>query len=180
MGYDTYFEGAFTVKQKLDPEVIDMINRFSRSRRMQRDSQKLADALGISLEQCLERYLEEGQLFCEDEDTAVVDHNEPPSQQPGLWCQWVAAECGHHIMWDGGEKFYYYVEWLKYIIKVFLQPRGDELVGEVFYAGDSEDDVGWIVVRNKEVRCPNKLSSSCCTARRLLQILTDLFSCVVL
>jgi hypothetical protein len=73
MGYTTDFVGSFSVNRPLDLQTMEMINRFSESRRMKRDSKKLAHALAISLEECLERYLEEGQLYCEDEDTAVVD-----------------------------------------------------------------------------------------------------------
>ena len=44
--------------------------------------------------------------------------------QPGLWCQWVPNASGTAIVWDEGEKFYYYIEWIKYLIEHFLRAVG--------------------------------------------------------
>lgn len=41
---------------------------------------------------------------------------------PDLWCQWVPSDDGTQVKWDGGEKFYYYTEWMKYLIHHFLMP----------------------------------------------------------
>lgn len=71
--------------------------------------------------------------------------------QPGLWCQWVPAPDNDGIEWDGGEKFYNYVEWLGYLIHHFLSPWGYTLNGEVAWNGDSSDDHGVIYVRDNVV-----------------------------
>jgi hypothetical protein len=55
------------------------------------------------------------------------------------------------IEWDGGEKFYDYVEWLEYIINNFLAPKGYVLNGECPYQGEDSDDVGKIVVKDNVV-----------------------------
>jgi hypothetical protein len=44
-------------------------------------------------------------------DLSIIDHNYPPENQPGLWCQWIPNEDGTAICWDGGEKFYNSIEW---------------------------------------------------------------------
>ena len=53
--------------------------------------------------------------FGQDHDNSIVDYNEPPTGQPGLWCQWIIED--NEIIWDGGEKFYNYIEWIEYLIE---------------------------------------------------------------
>lgn len=74
--------------------------------------------------------------------------------QPGLWCQWIVEdhnECDE-LMWDGGEKFYNYVEWLRYLIEHFFSKWDVKLNGEVFWEGESSDDKGKIVVKDNIVK----------------------------
>jgi hypothetical protein len=64
---------------------------------------------------------------------------------PGIWCQWIINDEGE-LVWDGGEKFYNYVEWLKYLIENYFQPWGVLLNGEIEWQGESMEDRGMIVV----------------------------------
>lgn len=34
---------------------------------------------------------------------------------PGIWCQWIINSNGR-LLWNGGEKFHHYIEWLQYLI----------------------------------------------------------------
>lgn len=79
---------------------------------------------------------------------AVVESLEA---QPGLWCQWRPTEDGSAIAWDCGEKFYYYTEWLRYLIGHFLTPWGYVLNGVVEWHGEDDEDVGRIIVRDNVV-----------------------------
>lgn len=114
----------------------------------------------------------------QDRDDSIVDYNTPPLQptydkyrpdfqaylaaeqqaiadgvcQPGLWCQWLPNEDGTAIKWDEGEKFYYYVEWLEYLIRHFLAPWGYTLNGEVSWQGEESEDRGVIYVKDNVVR----------------------------
>jgi hypothetical protein len=81
----------------------------------------------------------------------IVDHNDPPTGQPGLWCQWTPTSNRQAIEWDGGEKFYKYVQWLQYIITHFLERWGYTLNGKVYWQGESSDDQGTIVVVNNQI-----------------------------
>lgn len=81
----------------------------------------------------------------------VVDDNTPPASQPSLWCQWIPTLDCTAIEWDGGEKFYYYVEWLSYLIEHFLVPWGYVLNGTVTWKGEDEGDTGTIVVDNNQI-----------------------------
>ena len=71
--------------------------------------------------------------------------------QPSLWCQWTINEDGTCLEWDGGEKFYNYVEWLKYLIQHFFDKWGVKLNGEITWEGEDSEDMGKIVVVDNEV-----------------------------
>ena len=68
-----------------------------------------------------------------------------------MWCQWIPDGGEDAIVWDQQEKFYYYVEWLEYIIKHFLQPWGYVLNGEVEWTGEARNDIGVICVNDNVV-----------------------------
>jgi hypothetical protein len=51
------------------------------------------------------------------------------------------------------EKFYNYVEWLEYLINVFLKPRGYVLEGCVRFFGEETEDMGYIEVKRNKVKC---------------------------
>src|SRR3989344_1382437 len=43
---------------------------------------------------------------------------------PGFWCDWAPNEDGTELSWNGGEKFYDYVEWLALGIQRFFKRGG--------------------------------------------------------
>lgn len=112
----------------------------------------------------------------QDMDESIVDYNTPPGQegyskgldfsvryvkndilikngvcQPGLWCQWILSD-NKTLEWDGGEKFYYYTEWLGYLINNFFEEWGIKLNGEVTWKGEESEDLGKIVIKNNNVQ----------------------------
>ena len=86
-----------------------------------------------------------------ENDGSVINQNQEPSTQPGLWCQWVLTKDGEHLEWDGGEKFYNYIEWLQYMIKNFFEPWGIKLNGEITWVGEDSSDRGKIKVTDNKV-----------------------------
>lgn len=119
----------------------------------------------------------------QEHDVSIIDYNCPPGQmeydstfdfsarwdenririasgtcQPGLCCQWIVKEDegGNQVlMWDGGEKFYNYVEWLKYLIVHFFEKWNVKLNGEIEWAGEDINDRGKIVVKDNVVKVLN-------------------------
>ena len=87
----------------------------------------------------------------EDVADSVLAYNREPEGMPGLWCQWVPTADGTALRWDQNEKFYYYKEWLIFLITHFLEPWGCKLNGTVRYQGVSLDDYGALVVRDSLV-----------------------------
>ncbi len=84
-----------------------------------------------------------------DKSSWGTDPNYPNS--PESYCQWEITEDGEGLQWDGGEKFYDYVDWLEYLIKFFFAPRGYILTGQIEWNGEDKNDIGKITVLNNIV-----------------------------
>ena len=145
MGYSTDFEGDIGIEPPLSLKEVNFLNKFSDSRRVHREN---------------------GPYCCDDNVSDVIDHNQPPQGQPGLWCQWVPDESGSAIIWDGNEKFYCAGEWMVYVIEHFLKEnplakaenpeefeflQGHTLNGEICAQGDESDDRWQIEVKDNVV-----------------------------
>lgn len=94
---------------------------------------------------------------------SIIDYNKPAKTQPGLWCQWVPNNDGTKIIWDEGEKFYCYVEWLAYLQDNFLRPWGYNLSGSVKYQGEDKYDSGTITVKGNDITLTLDRCSHCCS-----------------
>ena len=140
MGYSTSFNGTVKLNKQLSQEDKTFLTKLSETRRMARN---------------IEGYGVEGEFYVDSglndyDDPTVVNHNQPPSTQPGLWCQWTPTQDGWGIEWDEGEKFYEYVEWLQYIID-WIAPKGYIANGEIEWYGEDRDDMGKIIVKNNQI-----------------------------
>lgn len=169
MGYTTDFSGEFEVTPPLSPEHAEYLAAFAGTRRMKRNAVETAKLLDTRRAAVGLPVGPEGAYFVGSMDPPadasspwdaiagqahtpdIVDYNVPPSGQPGLWCQWTPGEDGMVIEWDGGEKFYNYVEWLEYLLKHFLKPWGYKLNGEVRWQGEDSEDMGMIRVTDNKV-----------------------------
>ena len=162
MGYTTNFKGKFTLDKPLRPEHTAYLHAFADTRRMKRDPHKAsmmpdqrraAVGLPIGVEG---GYFVGGYGFAgQDRDASIIDYNQEPTEQPGLWCKWIPTDDGTGIKWSGAEKFYDYVEWLNYLIDHFLTPWGYEISGKVAYSGESRGDVGHVkIVKGRAVKVP--------------------------
>lgn len=158
MGYTTDFEGFFKFDRPLSIEHRNYLEKFAQTRRMKRNV-KVASTLPDETRDAVNLPLgDDGAYFVggagymgQDQDESVLDYNQTPSGQPSLWCQWTPNEDGTKIVWDGGEKFYQYIEWLKYLIANFIKPWGYTLNGAVQWQGEEDDDRGEITVQNNKV-----------------------------
>ncbi len=150
MGYHTDFEGSFELSKPAIDQQVAYLNRFSDTRRVKRDVSILKETQGGAYG-FNDEYGAEGEFFVGECEKSIIDINRPPSTQPGLWCDWVLTEDGKYLQWNGGEKFYNYVEWLEYLINNFFVKWGIELNGEVYWYGEDKDDLGKIEVENNKV-----------------------------
>lgn len=165
MGYTTDFYGEFKLDKPLTTEHKNYLEKFNQTRRMKRKQTLTAKrpdpirvAAGLPVGKQGAYFVGEGGDFGQgagvggDGIPDLVDYNYPPDGQPGLWCGWVPNNEGTAIVWDGGEKFYHYEEWVEYLIEHFLKPWGYVLNGEVEWQGEERDDRGMIVVDNNVVK----------------------------
>ena len=158
MGYHTEFDGCFDIDKPLSENHKNYLVAFSSSRRMERDS-VIAESLPDPVRDKAQLPIgKDGAYFVgatgyggQDRDESIIEYNNPPREQPGLWCQWIPNSDGTAIEWDGGEKFYCYVEWITYLINNFLKPWGYTINGKVSWRGESFHDIGTIVVSDNVV-----------------------------
>jgi hypothetical protein len=158
MGYTTDFGGSVTIEPALKDEHREFLIGLANTRRMKRDAviaETLDDpvriAAGLPIGEDGEFFIGADGFKGQTDDASVQEYNCPPENQPGLWCQWVPTEDGDGLEWDGGEKFYNYIEWMEYIIEKLLKPWGYTVNGEIEWFGEDYDDRGIIVVENNDV-----------------------------
>lgn len=154
MGYSTWFDGSLSFNKEVTPQLREYIDRFSSTRRMPRDNEKIKEVYPNWRELCFFGELgENGSYFApisnqhgQEDDGTILDYNGyRTSVHPGLWCQWTIND-DDALEWDGGEKFYNYVEWLEYLIKHFFAPLGYVLNGDITWEGEDSSDIGTIHV----------------------------------
>ncbi len=153
MGYQTDFEGEFTLDRPLDDETYAFLCKLAKTRRMARDTSKLpapdADHSSFGFETWGRDgayYVHGGGVYGQERDASVLEPEAAPHGQPGPWCQWVPSDDRLHIGWDGGEKFYDYEEWLQWIVHHVLAPRGYHLSGEIEWQGEEPSDRGKLIL----------------------------------
>lgn len=166
MGYNTDFDGYFEFQNPVSEEIRDYINTFCRTRHCIRDNDKIKKLVTDWEEKTYP--LDKGNLgkngeffvfdhidmsrddFDFDEKNLVIDYNDN-GKMPELWCQWIITDDCKYLEWDGGEKFYNYIEWLNYLIDNFFKPYNIILNGKVRFRGEDFDDMGEINIVDNTV-----------------------------
>lgn len=160
MGYHTEFYGKFEFNEPVTQELANYINAFSRSRRMKLDNEKIKELFPNWEKLCFEGKLgQQGEYFIglgafgmnTTVNPAIIEMNQPPDTQPGLWCDWTISEDCKDLIWNQAEKTYNTEEWLKYLIDHFFAPKSYILNGEVRYQGEDWADHGIIFIENNIV-----------------------------
>jgi hypothetical protein len=134
-----YLNGKFQIEPPLQGIHLAYLDRFSRVRRMKRDVlllEKLRDPLreAVGLPLGLDgAYYVAGEIYASNEhdNPTVIAVNEPPQEQPGLWCFWTPTGNGESYVWRGSEKYYDHSAWLEYMIAHFFNPWNYKLSGKV-------------------------------------------------
>ena len=106
MGYTTEFTGRIHIEPPLNEDEYKYLQLFSSTRRMKCEQSPY--------------YVAREGFMGQDNGPDVLDYNEPPQGQPGLWCQWVPTEDKAGLEWNGVEKFYFAMEWMQYLVEHFL------------------------------------------------------------
>jgi hypothetical protein len=159
MGYTTEFTGQLTIVPQLQTEQIQYLQTFNKTRRMMRDTEKLENvpdsirnAVNLPLGMQGAYFVGYPNNYGQDRSLDVLDYNNPPTTQPGLWCKWTVTDDGHFLEWDEREKFYDYIEWLQYLIDNFFKKWNYVLNGTITWEGEDNSDMGRIVVIDNEIQ----------------------------
>lgn len=157
MGYDTYFSGEFDLSRELTEAEFKYLRAFSQTRRMLRDPElaakrpdPLREAVGLPIGPAGAYHVGGSGFMGQDEDDSVL-RPQYGSPLPGAWCNWTPGDDRKTVIWDEGEKFYYYVAWLEFLIEHFFAPWGIMLNGIVRWDGDEAGDIGKIRVQDNVV-----------------------------
>lgn len=94
------------------------------------------------------------------EAKTLLDFNQDPDliqgDKPNSYLQWVPSEDLQHIVWDEGEKFYSYDEWMTWLIR-HLDGIGIKVNGHLYWVGEDRTDTGEIAVIDSQMTVtPNK------------------------
>ncbi len=80
----------------------------------------------------------------------LKNFTDTPDRLPDSYLQWQPTEDGQGLEWNGGEKFYEYVHWLRWLIKHYFMPRDIVLNGDIQWQGEETGDIGILrVIDNK-------------------------------
>lgn len=170
MGYTTTFRGRFALDRPLEIWHRIYLEHFASTRRMRRDpsvlrhlDDPLREAVGLPIGPQGGYFIGDFESLSAQHDghlpsrlgdiapDSILDPNEPPIGQPGLWCGWTPSVDGRGIEWDGVEKFYAFDAWLEYLIEHFLGRWGYRLDGAVRWQGEHVDDRGELRVAGNRI-----------------------------
>lgn len=82
--------------------------------------------------------------FEQDPDAVTGPH-------PDSYLQWVPSESMDQIIWNEGEKFYHYSEWMEWLCNL-LSTWGVEANGTLHWSGEDATDHGTVTVVKSKVR----------------------------
>jgi hypothetical protein len=110
MGYSTDFIGHLDIEPPLNDDEVEYLTVFFASRRCRREGGP---------------YAVPGNPRAENLDGSWGDGgNQCAEGQPNLWCDWTVCWDGCCLTWNGTEKSYAMIAWLRYLIEHFLAPGG--------------------------------------------------------
>lgn len=173
MGYEIQFEGYLKLSKPLTVERQRWFNDWSEIRKQHYGSEMLnnhykgvgsldgdygenGEFFGYVPSELIESYdetynWEEYEQWINGENPLMFPiegkQNNPPSNQPSLWCNWKIEGdtlfCG---LEDGYGKFYGYLEWLEYIRLNILSKWGIHFKegNSIRWRGEDFDDIGMV------------------------------------
>ena len=79
-----------------------------------------------------------------DDLVELMSNMDDHPQGPGGYCQWILSKDRTAIEWDGGEKFYDFITWIRLVAKLAGE-MGYSLTGKVRWSGEERQDKGEII-----------------------------------
>lgn len=100
--------------------------------------------------------------MAEAKELLEIAESDKSQESTGIdaYFQWVPAATLEHIVWDGNEKFYSYVEQLQWLCSDWLDQRGITANGILHWQGEETGDTGTISIVGNVVTAQPDLKSS--------------------
>jgi hypothetical protein len=117
MGYSTDFIGIIDIYPPLNDAEQAYLTAYAGSRRTDTEQAPYVVPGNPAAEE-----FEPTVLPVEAKRQSIAARDRTTDRPPGPWCGWVPAWSGDCLTFDGKEKFYEPVEWLRYLIAHFLRP----------------------------------------------------------
>lgn len=89
--------------------------------------------------------------YASHDDGYYAEFTDTPDTIPDGYLQWTPNEEGTALEWNGGEKFYEYIHWLRWLIKHYMKSHDLVLNGKIEWRGEELDDIGVIYADNNKV-----------------------------
>ena len=156
MGYTTYFNGGFYFNKEVDEKLKEYIDKYSYTRHMSYDTSLIKEKIPFWRAFTLNGDLGKNGALIADKQRLLDDfHGEFVKDYndngvcPGLWSHWVIED--NQLVWDEGEKFYNYIEWLEFYITHFFEPYDLVLNGVAYFYGEERGDCGYIIIDENHI-----------------------------
>ena len=114
-------------------------------------STEFQGSLKLNRELTHKEWIELSRLGNSYDQDLYAEYTDTPETIPKSYLQWVPNEDGTAIVWNGGEKFYDYIHWLRWLIKHYLKEHGLAVNGSIKWRGDELEDVGIIYAHNNKI-----------------------------
>jgi len=108
VGYTTDFVGYVSVDPPLNRDECEYLSAFAQTRRWFRPEGP---------------YVVLDNPYADEPHEDINRYNRPWPEEPSLWCPWQPCLDGRDISWDGLEKPYAPVKWMRYLIHHFIKPN---------------------------------------------------------
>jgi hypothetical protein len=161
MSYNIYYDGTVKIDKQLDDETYKIIMGLSQSSRMTWDTDKL-ERDGIAKKKDIG---EGGEFFfghdhmpyqelIEFEKKYAIYTNCPPGGQPQHMGIWIVTDDRKGLIWNEAPNSYGGHEWLQYLVKKILVPRGYNAGGTIDWITEEKmyDNVWHTIIKGKSVK----------------------------
>ena len=142
------YNNCLIINKKLDFDTKNTLEGILNTRRMKRDPWILADKLNLDIDTVIEIYGEDGEFYIQENNTAVIDNDTPPNDQPNVYCNWKYNEKLNFLKYNSKD-YEDSIEWIIYLVRNIFEPRGYYLSGNVeIYEDDIKSN---IIIKNNDI-----------------------------
>ena len=155
MGYSTFFCGRFELVPALTPSQVATIGELYNHRHSLASSRDDEPLLRLPYEAPLMGNMSELAPVGRSPSHATYTGCEKgmawSGPFPSAYCQWTVTSDGSYLEWDGGEKFYGYELWLRFLIEHFFKPWNVAVTGAIEFEGEDGVERGTIFAHGDRV-----------------------------